>query len=479
MRLDLHTLAAWGLTALLLIAAYPSAAWVLRRDSAPTLKLLLALAFAVGALSLIMFWGSLAGVRFSLVSIVVPYLALMLPAALWWLRQPKRVTPHFRRGHIVPLLILSAIGAAILFNAAYFPFYRDDTLGIYRPQAAQMFALGGLIPLRGADSLYLTYAPHMPLLYAFAYLASGWENDYLARALSALLALGCLPAVYLLAKRMGGEAAGWIGALVLALTPTFGKWASSGYVDLPMAFFYVLGAIFALRLWDSRRLTDAALLGALIGLAAWTKNAGLLIGVPVLLLWLAWNVFQRRIGLRHAGIALAACLLVTGAWYARNQLGAGFMIPATAWTDQAQRTLGSLLIFVTLPDNFAFSGWLILIALALSGIHLIRRRLNAPDHLLILAWALPFFAAWWLFVSYDPRFLLLFLPPLCALVGVWLKRGYDSVPSAWQPKIRVIGLAFAAIFALYIVYSSVDYKDEILRRPLMSHEDKQALVLTR
>jgi 4-amino-4-deoxy-L-arabinose transferase-like glycosyltransferase len=474
----MQTLFAWLLMGLLLIAAYPSAAVALRGDSARTLKALLGLAFAVGALSLILFWEGVIGVRFTLIGVVVPYAALMLPGALWWRQSRRDGAPRSpeppRR---FALLILLLISAAILFNAAYFPFYRDDTLGIYKPQAQQMFQIGGLIPLRGADSLYLTYAPALPLVYTFAYLASGWENDYLARALSALLAVGCLPAAYLLAKGIAGASAGWLAALALALTPAFGKWASSGYVDLPMAFSYTLAAVFALRLWDSRRVRDAALCGALIGLAAWTKNAGVLIGIPVLIAWLAWSLLNRRIDGRGAAAALLACAAVAAPWYVRNQIGAGFIIPGTAWTDQAQRTLASLFVFVTRPENFAVTGWLILISGALAVVEIVRRRLNAPAQLLILAWTLPFFAAWWLFVSYDPRFLLLFLPPLCALVGVWLSRAWALIPAAWTP--RLIGRIAVVLFALYIVYQSVDYKDDILRDPLMSHEQKQALVLTR
>ena len=474
----MQTPLAWVLMGLILLAGYPSAAWILRDDPEPTLKVLLALALATGTLSLIMFWESLLGIPFTVIGIALPYFVVMLPGAAWWRRQPKRFSFQRPRIHLT-LIIPLAVSLAILFNAAYFPFYRDDTLGIYKPQAQQMVALGSLIPLIGADSLYLTYAPHLPLIYTFAYIASGWENDYLARIIPALLALGCLPAVYRLAQRIGGDLAGWLGALTLALTPSFARWASSGYVDLPMAFFYLLAAIFALRLWEERHARDALLCGAMIGLAAWTKNAGLLISVPVLLLWLGWSLINRRVSARHIVISVTACAAVAGSWYVRNQIGAGFLIPNTAWTDQAQRTISSLLVFITKPENFAITGWLILISVGLSVGELVRRRLNAPAHLLIITWTLPFFAAWWLFVSYDPRFLLLFLPPLCGLVGVWLSRTWAHVPRLWQPGVHRIATVFALVFALYIISISIDYKDEILRDPFMSHEQKLALVQTR
>ena len=476
----MQTIFAWLLVLVLLIAPYPTAAVLVRRAESRWLPVLLALALAVGALSLIMFWESVLGIDYTVAGIALPYVALRLPGATRWWRERGASR---RRAFALPrswqariaLLILTLVAAAVLFNAVYWPFYRDDTLGIYRPQAVEMYALRSLIPLTGADSLYLTYPAQMPLWYAFTYLVSGWENDYLARLVPALLSLGALPAAYLLGRLIEGKKAGWLGALILALTPTFGRWASSGYVDLPMAFFYTLGALFALRTWRDGRLTDAALAGMLVGLAAWTKNAGL-ICVSLLAAWLAWCWLRGRIGWRQAAISLCACAAVAAPWYVRNLSGAGFIIPATAWTDQAQRTLTSLFALVTRPENFGIPGWLIVASIALSIAGVFRRKLNAPGLLLILLWTLPFFTAWWLFVSYDPRFLLLFLPPLCALAGVWVARLWDRVPLTWQPTLAIGLAALAFVLALQIAYFSIDYKDDILRDPLMGDAQKRIVV---
>ncbi|MGQ9908068.1 MAG: hypothetical protein ACUVS2_04450, partial [Candidatus Flexifilum sp.] len=160
-------------------------------------------------------------------------------------------------------------------------------------------------------------------------------------------------------------------------------------------------------------------------------------------------------------------------WYIRNGLGAGFLIPATAWTEQAQRTLETLLIYLTRPDNFGLTGALILAAVGWALLRLARgRAAERIDLAVVLGLTLPFFAAWWLFASYDPRFLLLFTPILAALAGVFL----DAIA---PPLPRTVGRALAAaglIAALYIAFLSVDYKDEILRDPWMGHADKLTLV---
>lgn len=460
----------WLLVLLTLAAGYGWSARLLREHG--WLTVLLGLALGVGALTLIMLWEGLLGIRLTLATIVIPYFALMLPG--WWRVRPPlpRLPASWDRRFL--LLILLAISGAVLFNGAYWPFYRDDALGIYQPAAQTIYTTGALIPLTGADSLYRTYPILIPLTYTYVYLAAGWENEYLAKTIATLLSLACLPAVYVLGRMLRDERAGWLAALLLALTPFFSRWASSGYVDLPMAFFYTLAAVFALRLWQSQKLIDAVLAGLLVGLAAWTKNAAL-IGVVLLALWLLWCWLNRQIGWQAVALSLLACAAVAAPWYVRNQLGAGFVIPATAWTDQAARSWQNALVFVTRRENFGAPGFAILLAI-LASLPALRRR--DPGVVLILLWTLPFFAAWWLFVSYDPRFLLLFLPPLCALAGALLARLWDWLIArpAWRPSYRIVLALLALLLAAPILVQSVEYKSALARRLLMTDAEKRAVV---
>jgi 4-amino-4-deoxy-L-arabinose transferase-like glycosyltransferase len=474
-----QTLFAYGLIFLLIIAALPLALVCLRQGESPvSLSLAVSMSLAIfgGAISLIMLVQGMTGLQFSALSVLIPYGALCAGGIFAWWRKKARITvPKLDRWRWPALIILVSISGAILFNAVNLPFYRDDTLGIYQPQALELFQTGWLIPLTGADSLYKTYPMLMQLNYAYVYLISGWENDYLAKVVSALISIGCLIAAYHLGQLARGDGTGWVAALLLALTPTFGKWASSGYVDLPMAFFYALSGVFALRLWYSGRTNDALLAGAMMGLAAWTKNAALL-GIVLLSLWLLWVRLKGRISWRDVAISLVACLLVALPWYIRNVAEAGFLVPNTAWTDQAERSLENLLVFVAKPENFGFTGLIFILGVISAVITVIRKRLNAPAELLLLLWTVPFFAAWWLFASYDPRFLLLYLPPLAALGGVFLMRVWSALPLKWQGYSRTAAAIVVSLFALFILWNSVDYKDELLRQPFMTDGERRELV---
>ncbi len=469
----------WLAVIVLIVTAVPSAYLVSRRqeDHGAALIAVLTLVIASGVLSVILFWEGVIGLTLTFSGIALPYLALMLPGIVVFFRSPPRITrPRFgtwREGAALVLIALAA--AAVLFNAVYYPLYADDTLGIYRPAALPIFYDGQIDPLIGAESLYRTYPILIPSMYALGYMASGWENDYLAKLIPALLSLGCLPAVSLLARRLSKRpAAGWIAPLLLAITPAFGRWASSGYVDLPMAFFYTLTAYYALRLWETNKRADALLTGVMLGLAATTKNAALL-GVLLLGEWLVIGILARRIRWTNLVIALCMLAIVGAPWYIRNRLGAGFIIPATAWTDQAQRTLENLIVFVTRPENFGVTGVIVTIALIPLVVNLRRvRRPTFTPALLIGLFALTFFAAWWLLVSYDPRFLLLFLPLLIAYAADRIAA--LKLEARTAHTLITFGLVIAAAAALYTAFRSVDYKDEILGDPLMTHEEKLALV---
>lgn len=482
-----QTLFAWFLLIFALIAAYPCAA-VIRRHL-PTLEgdsawltWLLALAISTGGITQIFLLEGMLNIPYSWQSISIPYFALMaVGVVLWWRGKPRFSFPRFRLNKFEAFILacLSMIALAILFNALYLPLYRDDTLGIYRPFAVEMNATGILIPLTGADSLYRAYPMMIPFSYTYAYLASGWHNDYLAKLFSVLLAVGCLPAAYTLTRLISPKRAAWIGAFLLAVTPTFSRWASSGYVDLPMAFFYTLGAIFALRLWRTQHALDAILAGIMFGLAAWAKNAGLL-GIPLFGAWLIWCSLNRRIDVKTVVAGAFACVLIAAPWYLRNLIGAGFIMPSTAWTDQAERTLESLLIYVTLPNNFHVIGGLYLAGWGYAALRVMRNFKHSTGELLCLGLTVPFFAAWWLFVSYDPRFLLLFLPIMAALAGSITDLIYTNAKTYFEKNhkmpvyaaLKWMTAAFVISMTLYTAVMSVQYKNELLANPFMSHEEK-------
>jgi 4-amino-4-deoxy-L-arabinose transferase-like glycosyltransferase len=474
----MDTLTGWFFVVFILVAAYPWAVWLTTRVPHASdfwLTILLCLAVSTGVLTLIMFWEMFLGIRIDLWSVTLPYTALMLPGiGLWWREGGKRPVPS--RPHMwlewLALALLALISAGVLFNSLYWPFSREDTIGIYARYAAAMYEQRTLVALPGPLTTYEAYPILMSLTYTYSYLASGWQNEFLARLFPALLSVGCLAAVFTLGRMLRNRSAGWIGALLLAITPTFGSWASSGYVDLPMAFFYTLAAIFAWRLWQSSSRWDALLTGAMMGLALWTKNAAL-IGVGLWGIWLVWIGFLRRAGWQQIVLAMAVCAAVAAPWYMRNLVVANLIIPPTLWTDRATPSPDTLFILVTHLQTYSLSGPLILLSVLAALTETVRRSLRAPELLLLLWWTIPFYAAWWLFASYDPRFILLFLPLLCVLAGVQMVKAWGILPARWQQRLAILAAIIGVMLALDATWNSVEYKDNILSNPFMSAEERR------
>lgn len=478
----MQSIFAWILVVLTLAAAYPLSVWLIAPDGqSPDIltPVLLALALSTGLLTLVLFWEMLIGLRVSLWSAALPYFALMLPG--WWLwRRGGARLPSFNLPATLPerilLALLLLLGAGVVFNSVYWPFSREDTIGIYARFGAAMFESRTLVPLAGPLTTYEAYPILIPLTYTYAYLAAGWQNEFLARLFPALMSIGCLGAVFILGQMLRSSAAGWAGAVLLALTPAFSSWASSGYVDLPMAFFYTLGAVFAWRLWQHGRGIDAVLTGLLLGLAAWTKNAGL-VGIGLMAGWMLWAKVNQRVTWRHVGLTLGTCVMIAAPWYIRNLAGAGLLIPPTVWVERSSRTVESLLVVASQPQDYSITGLLIVAGVIHTGVELLRQRLHNSGPLLMLMWTVPFHLVWWLFASYDPRFVLLYLPLWCALAGVQWVTWWSRCSIIWQKRLLPPVMLVAAALMLASIYNSVEYKDEILRNPLMSGEERRMIAI--
>jgi 4-amino-4-deoxy-L-arabinose transferase-like glycosyltransferase len=532
----LRDLAAYAAVLLLIAAAYPLAQVLLARSpihDGRALTWTLAAALATGILTQIMLWMSLLGIRYTIAFIVLASIIMILGGAWvmgrygvngrqkWrpdaavgapFAASTSRYLSALGYAPRICLFSLVIVAAAVIFNAVYWPFTRDDVVALYHPFAQQMARDGALVPLDGVESLHRMYPMNVPLQLTFAYIAAGWDNEYLARLLPALLSVGCLPAAFALGRKLTGELTGWLAALLVAITPLYGSWASTGYTELPMALYLALGVVFALRLWERGAWVDAMLAGLCIGLATWTKNNAL-VAVLSLMLWFAWLLLYRRASWRALLVGLSACAAVGAPWYLRNVVEVGALFPDTAWVDQARRTLENLFVFITAPGSFGVSGWAMLPGVGwavwqswavlrqtllgmggravarpyhrdgrtrngASAPHDVSSEGNPIGHgsLAILLWIIPFFAAWWLLASYETRFLASILPLTCALGAAACVAGWQRLPPDAR-RIATPTLAAVALgLTLYSAYFIVEYKDDILRNPLMSHEQKMAVV---
>jgi len=475
--------AAWLITLLAFVFMYPWARWLLGRTNNYLLTGLVTFALGVGTLSLVMLWIGLIGLRIDWRLAVLLCAAISGSGVVVLRRNPsppldpaEPLLPELWRGVAIgAAVIIGVISGLILFNAVYWPFGIDDALAIYG-LFGKSIALTGQLP-RGA--LYENYPMLLPLSYAFTHQAAGWVDEHLAALIPALLSVGVLGAAYALGCELYNRAVGLTAALLIALTPSITYWSSASYADLPTAFYFGLATLFLIRHYRSRSWRDALLAGLFAGLAAWTKNSGLLI-VFTLAGWLLYTQWRARFDLlrppdrRDIALIVVGFLAVCAPWYLRTLLTAGVIVPSTGWTWAAQRTLFNLFPYLW-DSRYLWLGWLFSGGLVFAIWQTWRARATELASTFLLICYVPFFVIWWALFSYEDRFLLVLIP-FAAVMGAALAQvGLQRVgppPLIQQPRLLAALLAFMIFLALPAASAAVLFKPEIVRRPLMSDADK-------
>jgi len=134
-------------------------------------------------------------------------------------------------------------------------------------------------------------------------------------------------------------------------------------------------------------------------------------------------------------------------------------------------------VFITHPENFAFTGWLIIIGIVWALINVVRQPRNADRDILLLTFTLPYFAFWWLLASYDRRFLLYFLPILAVLAAVYALKIWECIPQHYHKSLGWLLTVIILGMTVYIASVSIDYKFAILRDPFMNDAAKHSIVV--
>jgi 4-amino-4-deoxy-L-arabinose transferase-like glycosyltransferase len=139
------------------------------------------------------------------------------------------------------------------------------------------------------------------------------------KMMSIVVGTAVVLAAGILGRRVGGPVVGLVAASFAAVYPNLWLIDSLLYPEGLMALLVTVTMIVAYRWRDRPRLTTAALLGAVIGLAALARGEGVLL-LP--LLALPWIALTRSLSpgarLRHLAVTGAACLAVLAPWMIRN-----------------------------------------------------------------------------------------------------------------------------------------------------------------
>jgi 4-amino-4-deoxy-L-arabinose transferase-like glycosyltransferase len=162
-----------------------------------------------------------------------------------------------------------------------------DSVAIWGLKGKAIYLAGGIPLGLLKNANYLTAHPDYPLLVpiqeAVFYFISGCLRDAAAKAIFPMYYLALIFVFYFVLKTLFERKQALIFTFILGTVPQIANYATNGYADLVVAFYYSAGFFF-IYLWFSERDMKFIPLSALFSaMGAWTKNEG----IPLALLNLA------------------------------------------------------------------------------------------------------------------------------------------------------------------------------------------------
>jgi len=211
-------------------------------------------------------------------------------------------------------VVLAVALSGLLGQALAEPHGGWDAWTIWSLRARFLYRLGGDWPQAFTATFdHTDYPLLVPASIARCWTFFGTDPTWLSAALGLAFTLATVALVSAAVAQRRGAVTGMLAGMVLLGTVRFLSWGAMQYADVPLAFFYLSTLVLlmyhdTLQQGRNDRSGPGLLLlaGVTTGLAAWTKNEGLLFAAVVSLVVLARASWQRglKMCLRQGGLVL-------------------------------------------------------------------------------------------------------------------------------------------------------------------------------
>lgn len=280
-------------------------------------KIALVYCIGLGLLTVEMAILSLLGIKFSIFSLAICIVLLVMAALLI----KRKAGGPVSRAEAQPLywleiIFISGISFEVLyvfFNTLIMPMESYDAIAIYALKS-KIFYLARCIP-HDFFSSFSKFVPHVeyPLLVPLAqtafYTFFGSLDDLLVKIIFPLYYLSLVVVFYSVSRRFINRKQSLFFTFLLATIPQLTDFAANGYADLSFAF-YCSAAIFYLYLWTREQKDSFLILSFILSaLAVWTKSEGLMFAFINAVIAAAYTIRERPAYIKGYVYALFSILL--------------------------------------------------------------------------------------------------------------------------------------------------------------------------
>jgi len=292
-------------------------------------RLVLSFALSAGVSTLVMFFSFLV---FGHIHYVISQLLLLSLAVLiyinWRRTQKIPVKSLFKfdvekDNHVFLhnlVLIVALFSCLIVFlRAVYWPFYACDAIQTWANRGFEIYTTGiisTVMPHRYPADIHNTYPLLLPISYALvAHSQTNW-SECAPKIVNALMYMFLIISVYRFGKFLDGKTVGYISVIILCFTPLLTMFASVGYADIPLAFFYTLSAYYGLRFLKDGSKMHLLTSALLASLGAWTKIEGFAMAVILFItIMVIYALKNKKLDLRIPLFFGVSAAIIDLPWY--------------------------------------------------------------------------------------------------------------------------------------------------------------------
>jgi len=299
----------------------------MRERMSPAQALALSYGIGMGAVSLEVFFIFLFGAKATLLKLFFPWVSLSV------FNMAKRrlyvpATGKMKKEKMTGLekFLLCGISCEVIyafFRAIIFPMESYDAVAIWAIKAKAIFLAGGL-PVGFFTNMnyiesHLDYPLLVPLGEAVFYFIAGGIRDALVKCIFPSYFAAFVVLFYFVLTRFLDRRKSLLCTFLLGTIPQFKEFATNGYADFVVSFYYTMGFLF-LYLWFVEGKREYLLVAGLFSaMCAWTKNEGYSLCILNLLVALAMvflktargdrqQLFDATIGISFYIVAVVMCV---------------------------------------------------------------------------------------------------------------------------------------------------------------------------